>query len=167
MNGARTTRACLTRARLGDIACWLELLVAIAVLWFLWPAWLGGSTSIVVVSGTSMEPTYDDGDVLLVREGRAEVGDVIAFHVPGREGQIVHRVIERRADGTLLVQGDNRDTPDLPVPRDADVVGIALVHLPHGEPLLRLATSPLVLGVGAACWVIAHGMRKYLHTAAP
>lgn len=115
MNGARTTRAGLTRARLGDIACWLELLVAIAVLWFLWPAWLGGSTSIVVVSGTSMEPTYDDGDVLLVREGRAAVGDVIAFHVPGREGQIVHRVIERRADGTLLVQGDNRNTPDLPV----------------------------------------------------
>lgn len=155
----------MSRRTYSDIACWVRLLLAIGLLWLLWPAWLGGSTSIIIVSGTSMEPTYQNGDVLVVRAGRPDPGDVIAFRVPGRDGQIVHRVVERRSDGTLLVRGDNRDTPDLPLPTDADVIGIPLVHLPHGEQLLRLATSPLVLGVGAGCWVIAHGLRKCLQAA--
>ncbi len=150
----------MTRRRLTDAASWCELIVAAAVLWMLWPAWLGGGTSLIVVSGVSMEPTYHDGDVLIVHDMHAEPGDVIAFRVPGREGQIVHRVVERRSDGRLLVQGDNRETPDLPLPSDADVIGVAVVQIPFGKQLLRLATDPLVLGVGAGCWVIAHGIRR-------
>lgn len=156
----------MTRRRLTGAASWLELIAAVAVLWVLWPAWLGGGTSLIVVSGVSMEPTYRDGDVLLVYEMQPEPGDVIAFHVPGRKGQIVHRVVERRPDGRLLVQGDNRATPDLPLPSDADVIGVAVLEIPFGRHLLRLATDPLVLGVGAACWVLAHGIRRALHTPA-
>ncbi len=157
----------MSRRRLTDVASWVELLLTAAGLWLLLPAWLGGGTSLIVVSGVSMEPTYHDGDVLLVRDTRPEPGDVIAFRVPGLEGQLVHRVVERRPDGRLLVQGDNRATPDLPLPSDADVVGVAVLEIPFGQQVLRLATDPLVLGVGAGCWVIAHGIRRAMSQPAP
>lgn len=146
-----------------DVVQWLTLIAAIPLLWLIWPAWLGGANSIVVVSGSSMLPTYENGDVLVVRTGSPDVGDVIAFRVPGRAGQIVHRVIERRPDGTMLVQGDNRITPDLPLPSDADVVGVVAIHVPHGELLVRVLTSPMVLGIAAGCWVFGRGLRKHLH----
>jgi signal peptidase I len=134
--------------------------VTVVLLTFLWPAGFGGSTHLVVVSGSSMEPTYHTGDLVVVRERRPEVGDVIAFRIPGREGQIVHRVLERRSDGTLLVQGDNRRSPDLPVPTDADVMGVASLLVPRGAVVVQLLTSPLVLGVAVASWIVASGVGR-------
>jgi signal peptidase len=129
--------------------------------WFLWPSQFGGSTSLVVVSGPSMQPTFHDGDVLVIRKRTPAPGDVIVFTVPERNGQIVHRVIERREDGTMIVQGDNRSTPDLPLPRDADVVGVAVQLIPQGWLLLRLATSPLVLGVGVFSYLLARAIHRH------
>lgn len=137
------------------------VVVCIVLLWLLWPARFGGSTTFVVVSGSSMEPTFHTGDLLVVREGVPRVGDVVAFRIPGRDGQIVHRVIDRRADGTLLVQGDNRESPDMPMPTDADVIGVSSLLVPRGAIWVRLLTSPLVLGVGVGSWVLASGVHRH------
>ena len=141
---------------------WSMIVLMAGMAWLLWPASYGGATTLVVVSGSSMEPTYHTGDVLLMRETQPEVGDVIAFRVPGDNGEIVHRVVERRADGTLLTQGDNRDTPDLPLPTDADVVGVSVLLLPQGWWVLAVLTSPLVLGVGAAAIILARSLRLHV-----
>ena len=116
----------MTRRRLTGAASWLELIAAVAVLWVLWPAWLGGGTSLIVVSGVSMEPTYRDGDVLLVYDMQPEPGDVIAFHVPGRKGQIVHRV------AAILHELDGNEVGERALGLLEHHQSLAKAHLPEG-----------------------------------
>lgn len=64
---------------------------------------LGTSSPFMLVRGTSMEPTFHTGDLLLSRSvspTKIEVGDVIAFSVPAEERKrlnlpstAVHRVL--------------------------------------------------------------------------
>jgi signal peptidase len=59
---------------------WTVGLLAPIVLLFLFaPTTVGGVTSYVIVSGSSMEPTFSEGDLVVVREGSYEIGDVVAF----------------------------------------------------------------------------------------
>ena len=76
----------------------------------------------MTVTGVSMEPTYNRGDVVLVFQGfdRAELkpGDVVVYDV-GRL-PVVHRIVAISGDGqTLLTQGDNLPVADSPVRVDA------------------------------------------------
>ncbi|GIF46276.1 signal peptidase I [Asanoa ferruginea] len=90
---------------------------------------------LIVVRGSSMSPTYQDRDVLLVRvHRRPRLGDVVVFRMPDQHKDdgpawMVKRVAagpgdrvpadERRivaestvADGCLLVRGDNPESHD-------------------------------------------------------
>jgi len=66
-----------------------SLLITLAVVGlsvYLWPSRFGGSTRLVIVSGESMEPTYDLGDIVVARDGmQADVGDIVVFAVPEGE----------------------------------------------------------------------------------
>lgn len=125
------TTARRVRRLLGDV---LFFALLAAVLWFTWPASLGGRASFVVVHGHSMDGTYRSGDIVLVRERSSyHVGDIAAYHVP--EGQpgagsgVIHRV--KRIEGDRYVfQGDNRTTEDQWRPRASDVIGRALLRIP-------------------------------------
>lgn len=83
--------------------------------------------------GDSMTPFMQDGDVVIVEHGTADikVGDVILYRKPslpeqapaGEQGQgfVVHRVVQVLGEGpqTLLVtKGDNRPLPDSPIGRE-------------------------------------------------
>lgn len=120
------------------------------------PVQLGGQVAYVIVDGTSMEPTYDDGDLVIVRErARYAEGDVIAFAVPDDDlpapYRVIHRIAERDADGTFVTVGDNRDERDpWPLTGD-DVIGSAWLHLPNvGTWLVELRARPLLMA-----WVAA------------
>jgi len=70
------------------------------------PAW-----SLVVVRGRSMRPTFDDGDLLLVRGGRkaqalAAPGDVVVVSLPGGRPPAVKRLVRREGPG-WWVERDN------------------------------------------------------------
>ena len=68
------------RLKLGPVAL---LLVGMGYLGLI--VFLGTSTPFLLVHGTSMEPTYHEGDLLLNKrppEAEIKVGDVIAFDVP-------------------------------------------------------------------------------------
>jgi signal peptidase I len=109
-------------------------LIAVAA-WFLWPASLGGGTSMIAVQGTSMQPTYHTGDLLMVRHnGSPDIGDVIVYSIPedepGGGNRVVHRIVARRDDGSIVTQGDNRDTPDPFHITEQDVVGSPVLLLP-------------------------------------
>ncbi len=122
--------------------------VAVAV--YLWPAMLGGSTRLVIVSGGSMEPTYHLRDIVVARDaGNTRVGDVVVFEVPeGRaEGMlIIHRILEVDDEGFFVTQGDDRTTPDQWQLTEDDIVGKPLLHIPKGGKALGFIQN---------IWVIA------------
>lgn len=138
--GEWTTRRYLSL--LGSIAIWV--IVAIDA-WFLWPAQLGGSTSMVIVSGISMEPTYFDGDLVIARKVEPTVGDVIVYAPEGLGGaQIVHRIIGGNATDGWELQGDNNDFVDPFTPKGDEVKGVVLVHYSNFGRVTVLLLNPIV-----------------------
>jgi signal peptidase I len=128
----------------------IGLAVFVAAAWFLWPVRWGGTFAEVVVTGHSMEPTFHTGDLVVTKkDDRYRVGDKVVYQIPkGEPGagiHVVHRIIGRRADGTLVLQGDNRTTPDDWRPRPADVVGRVETVVPQAGRVLVGLSNPLVL----------------------
>lgn len=138
---------------LSRIARWAAVLAAALGIAWLWPASLGGCTTLVVVSGGSMEPTYSSGDLLVARCGDASVGDVVVYEPPTVPGaRVVHRVVGGDPSG-WVVQGDANAWLDPWTPGQEQVVGRVVAHLP-GLGLTPLLLDPLlwaavvVLGLG-------------------
>ena len=113
----------------------LAVVALIALLGYtFWPAPLGGSTSYVIVKGTSMEPKFHTGDLAFVREqDRYKVGDIVAYRIPkgspAAGNMVIHRIVGFHHGGYLM-KGDNRDTPDGWNPTAHDVVGRYRMLLP-------------------------------------
>ena len=129
------------------------------------PQALGGPAGYVLVSGTSMEPKYHTGDmVLVIRQSAYRVGDVIAYRVPKGDvaagAQVIHRIIG--GDGTrgFVVQGDNRSAPDVWRPKNEDIVGAKKLRIPNAVLVLQFLRSPVLLGLLAACFVFVHVLKR-------
>ena len=79
-----------------------------------------GYVTLAVVEGTSMEPTLQTGDVVVVirRVGPEElsVGDIVVYRRGG--SLVIHRVVSIGPSG-LVTKGDNNWAPDPPVPYEA------------------------------------------------
>jgi signal peptidase len=138
------------------------IVVAIAAYWFvaLRPQILGGPTSIVLVSGTSMEPKLHTGDLVLVhRRDSYRVGDVVAYRVPkgsvGAGSVVIHRITGGSAETGFVLRGDNRTTDDQWRPRPADVMGRQWVALPTSHRLLTVMWSPVGFAALAAAFAFA------------
>jgi signal peptidase len=149
------TDAPVRRARWRAVLTWILILGAVSA-WtaFLRPASLGGSAGYVIVSGESMEPTMHTGDLAIVRaKSTYSPGDVVAYRIPrsnvGEGMLVIHRVIGGSPEDGLILQGDNRDHPDVWRPTADDVVGSLLAHLPHAGTALFLFRTPLVLATAA------------------
>lgn len=64
---------------------------------------------IVAVQSNSMVPSFNKGDMLILRglpQEQLSVGDVIVFDQPSGGTPIVHRIIEINPDGTFQTKGD-------------------------------------------------------------
>lgn len=120
------------RERVRSAVGWAVTAGVVAVLvWFGWPSTLGGCTTLTIVSGRSMEPTYRTGDLVVSRCGKPDVGDVVVYTPPDLErGRIIHRVVAGDAAAGWVIQGDNNDFLDPWRPHTADVLGIARLHVP-------------------------------------
>ncbi len=138
--GAWTARRVL--ALLGTIFIWFAVAVDA---WYLWPTNLGGSTSFVIVSGSSMEPTYFGGDLVIARKMEPSIGDVIVYAPEGFGGaQIVHRIIGGNGEDGWVMQGDNNTFIDPFEPKEAEVRGVVVVHYSSLGQLTALLLSPIV-----------------------
>ncbi len=128
--------------------------VVVAMVFVAWPARLGGRAVLVVVHGSSMEPTYHGGDLLYARTtDHFETGQAAVFKLPDGEpgaGQlVVHRIQGRTADGRYIMQGDNRPLDDGALPAARDLVARPVVDLgPVPVTVLRLIPWGALLVVG-------------------
>jgi signal peptidase I len=131
--------------------------VALVAVWAvtLRPQALGGPTAIVIVSGTSMEPLFHTGDLVVVKRQRSyRVGDVVAYRVPegstGENSVVIHRIVGGSAAKGYVLRGDNRDTDDLWRPGREDVVGREWVAISTQGRILSALRSPAGVATLAA-----------------
>ncbi|MEM2594464.1 MAG: signal peptidase I [Sulfolobales archaeon] len=103
----------------------LEIIVGVVLLTLIALTLLDYIT-LAVVEGTSMEPTLQSGDLVIVIKRVStkdiSVGDVIVYRRSGT--LIIHRVL-RVEDDTLITKGDNNWLPDPPI-RFQAVIGKVL-----------------------------------------
>ena len=116
--------------------CALAVVLAAAVLLAVVPRLLGGA-ALTVLTG-SMVPTYDPGDVVVVRgvqdaAREVEVGDVVTFQpVSDDPALVTHRVVEKVVStrgATFVTRGDANGADDDPLVPE-QVKGVALYHVP-------------------------------------
>lgn len=124
----------------GFVQWMLVVVLALA----LWPSSIGGRLGLVMVAGTSMEPTYQPGDAVIAWREPVEVGDTILYRIPeGSEGAgktVIHRVVGGDGNG-WVTQGDNRAHPDSWYPSNLDVLGVAKMKVPLGGEVLSVVRS--------------------------
>ncbi len=122
---------------------------------------LGTSSPFLIVRGTSMEPTYHSGDLLLAKNiagTEIEVGAVVAFDIPAEAQErlrmpptAAHRVLRIEGDQGQLVfitKGDNSDVDPFKVPPDL-VRGVVMKNLgPLARPIFFLTDKTVLLFVG-------------------
>ena len=114
--------------------------------------WGAPRLGVTVVSGPSMLPTYDPGDLVLTwRSNDYGVGTPVVYGIPagdpGAGLNVVHRIVSVRPDGTFVTQGDNNGHVDPWEPRASDVRGEVVLRVPRGGIVLRWFGSPLLLAL--------------------
>ena len=134
----------LPRRLLGHAGDVIFLVVALMLGWFLWPSSLGGCTTLTIVSGESMQPTYYTGDLVVSRCGEVGIDDVIVYSPPDVGGaRVIHRVIGGNASDGWTMQGDNNDFVDPWEPSGPQVLGRAVLHLPSVGKVASILLSPM------------------------
>lgn len=134
----------------------LVFIVALAMLVYLWPVDFGGNSSIVFVSGDSMQPTLDSDDLVLVREADSyHVGDLVVLTIPegqaGAGSAVIHRIVGGSSSTGWVTRGDNREYVDQWFLHDGDIVGRVRLVEPWGTEA-RVAISMLLWPV---TWAVA------------
>ena len=120
-----------------------SLFLALLFLWVMvGPKQFGGSVSYVITQGNSMEPVFQEGDLVITREtADYAVGDIIAAFDKRLNATVLHRVIEER-DGRYVTKGDNNDFIDEYEPHAEDIMGEKWLHISGGGTFLRRVLTP-------------------------
>ena len=149
------------------------LLVLFAGVWFvtLRPQGLGGPAGYVMVNGVSMLPTYQGGDLVIVKKhDHYRRGDIVAYRIP--EGDVgagiivIHRIIGGSAAEGFELLGDNNAESDDWRPKPRDIVGKEWLHVPNLAKLLAFLHAPVPLasiatGIAAAVLLVPSAKRKH------
>jgi signal peptidase I len=106
-----------------------------------------GRAAVVVTHGISMKPAYHQGDLVIVtKQSHYRVGEIAAYHLPGQDTLVLHRIVAGDASGYLM-KGDNNQSTDPTKPTAAQLVGTPALHLPGVGSWLQHLTNPLALGL--------------------
>jgi signal peptidase I len=136
------------------------LLLVVSWLTMAPPKW-GGQLTFTVVSGTSMEPGFHTGDlVVLRRASRYRKGDVVTYSVPEKpytSYNVVHRIVKELPDGRFIIRGDNRDADDPWLVSNSDIRGKQVLLVAKGGFVLLFFSTPigfaLMFGVLVTAWL--------------
>lgn len=142
-------------------AATITIIAVVVMLWAvtLRPQVLGGPATFVAVRGSSMLPTFEHGDLVVVESvARYQVGQVVAYRVPAGEVGAGHVVIHRIVGGDVthgfIMQGDHNTAPDPWLPKQADMVGIASFRVANAGRLISLVQQPVIMGGLASAIVV-------------
>jgi len=142
---------------LKDVIFVLALILAVAFIYVGLRFSLATDTPLVAISGQSMNPTLEDGDLTVVRGVPAEeikVGDIIVFD-PQNGVRTVHRVtrIQTLENGTLTfkTKGDALDGDDPYTVYPENIHGRLLYRIPY---LGYLFLNPTILIIIIAIIVV-------------
>jgi signal peptidase I len=128
--------------------------LSIIMLVFIWiilaPTQVGGSASYVIVVGSSMEPKFHIGDLIVVhKEPSYQVGDAVVYRNTEMQGFVFHRIMAEE-EGRYVLQGDNNSWVDTYQPTKQEVIGKLWVHIPRGGVTMQRVRSPWMLALIAA-----------------
>lgn len=109
---------------------------------------------LVIVSGTSMLPAAETGDLVVIWPApEYEIGDTVVYRVPddasGAGTRVYHRVVDRLGE-QLVFRGDNNSSPDPWRLGSEDVIGREVLRVPNLGWLLHYAGQPAVIAAIAA-----------------
>jgi len=150
---------------------WL-IIIVLVVGWLvlLRPDYLGGATGYTIVTGDSMVPTLQPGDLAITRGQREyAVGDVVTF--PVMNSIVIHRITGGTADDGFITRGDGTsgrdDTWRVPV---EDIKGSLWFRVPGGGTyilnllsFLRTPAVMVVLAVSISILLLSDVFRKARH----
>ena len=128
-------------------------MVAVLTIWvvILRPHRLGGPASYIVVRGTSMLPTYQNGDLVIMQSAPDyAVGDAVAYWRAVRRDRGRPRDSPSDASAAtgwtgFAVQGDNNDAVDPWMPRATDIAGKSWAVVPGVGRLIAII-QPVIAG---------------------
>jgi signal peptidase I len=140
---------------LGRLALTATVLLVAAWFVLLRPTILGGSTTYLLVSGRSMEPTIHAGSLVVLRRSAGyRAGEVVAYRIPGGDPasglNVIHRIIGGSGEAGFILRGDNASASDLWRPHTDDVLGAPVLVVPGAMPVLLVLRSPIVIASLAA-----------------
>ncbi|MGH3103507.1 MAG: signal peptidase I, partial [Gaiellaceae bacterium] len=126
-------------------------LAALVAAWVLLaPTGLGGSMSYAIVHGSSMEPRFHRGDLVLLRAAdEYRVGDIAAYRSPDLGRTVMHRIVEQDGD-RYVFKGDNNDFLDSSEPQRVSFEGKLWLRIPAVGGLLDRLRTPGNAAIGAA-----------------
>ena len=126
------------------------------------PTALGGPTSILAVSGNSMEPRINAGDLILVRSGGPyRVGQIVAYHNIPAAATFLHRIVGVRGTG-FAMKGDHNGWIDPGTAQPRRVVGSLWIRIPGGGSAFEWVANPLHGALLAAAAAFLIGWRETL-----
>lgn len=138
------------------------LFIAASAAWFVTsrPATLGGPATYVIVRGISMEPTYHDGDLVIVRRMPAyRMGDIVAYTIPAGEVggglSVIHRIIGGSPDAGFTTKGDNNAESDPWRPTIGQIEGTTWLVVPRAGAIMSILRTPIMMASLAAAIAVA------------
>jgi signal peptidase I len=113
------------------------------------PTQAGGLASYIIVIGSSMEPDFHIGDLVVVHtEPAYQVGDAVAYRNQELQSFVFHRIIVQES-GRYSLQGDNNSWIDTYQPSQQEMVGKLWLHIPKGGAFIQKMRSPINMAVTA------------------
>jgi signal peptidase I len=155
--------------RIRAVARWVTFVGALGLLTLagaltLQPGLVGIPWNHVIVSGDSMLPTFEDGDLVLTRGHDAyERGAVVAYRVPTeawRDPLVIHRIVAGDARRGYIFQGDNRTIRDPWLVKPEHVLGEASLRIPKVGLLFTFLREPAGFAALAAIVSLFFVMRR-------
>src|SRR3954451_9050936 len=123
------------------------------------PKSLGGPTSILAVSGSSMEPRINAGDLIVVRAGGPyRVGQIVAYHNIPASATFLHRIAAVRGTG-FAMKGDHNGWIDPGTAQPGQVVGRLWIRVPGAGSTFKWVATPLHGALLAAAAALLIGWR--------
>jgi len=135
----------------------LILILLAAVLWICFgPIQLGGPVSYTIISGNSMEPDFEVGDLVITRKNTFyQLNDQVLYNHP-KIGYVFHRIVDKDQAGFIL-KGDNNDWLDSHQPESGEILGKYWFLIPGAGEWIRTLRKPVYFSGLAVIVVVIIG----------